>query len=111
MSASSAQHAPLRGNLAVTSVPDVLQMLEAQACEGRVRFDTEVGHADVEFSRGVIVSARLAELEGKSALFRLLGIVDGTFDVSYEPVDERPPVIANVAQLVEDRSQRFAEWR
>jgi serine/threonine-protein kinase len=110
MSASSAQHTPLRGNLAVTSVPDVLQMLEAQGCEGRVHFETEIGHADVEYWGGTIVSARLAELEGKSALFRLLGIVDGSFEVTYEPIEPRPALVANIARLVEDRSQRFSEW-
>lgn len=111
MSVSSAQHAPLRGDLAVTSVPDVLQMLEGQGADARVRFETEIGHGEVDFAAGMIVRAALADLEGRAALFRLLGIVDGSFDVSYEPIASGASLTSSVAQLVEDRAHRFAEWR
>lgn len=111
MNASNPSHSPLRGNLAVTSVPDVLERLESQRCDGRVHFDTEVGPVDVEFAAGTIVRAKFGEHEGKAALFRLLGIVDGSFEITYTNVTPGPALVSNVAELVEARSERFAEWR
>lgn len=111
MSASSAPRIPLRGQLAATSVAEVLQQLEEQRTTGRVHFETEVGDAHVSFVAGRIVEAHMGELVGQEALFRLLGIIDGEFDASGEPVEAREPITPSVAQLISERSARALEWR
>lgn len=111
MSASSASRIPLRGQLATTSVAEVLEQLEEQRTTGRVHFETDVGNAQVAFVAGRIVEAHMGELVGQEALFRLLGIVDGEFEASGEPVEARDPIAESVAQLISERSARALEWR
>lgn len=111
MSASGATRLPVRGELSSTSVPEVLRTFEAQGSHGRLRFDTELGVAEVDFAAGQMLHARMGDLVGRSALFRLIGIVDGQFEFVDDRIDPGTPLVDSVEHLIALRAERVQEWR
>src|SRR5688572_30750346 len=108
---TSAQQVPLRGELASTPVAAALRTFEAQSATGRIRFETEIGGADVLFQAGAIVQANVGGLTGRAALFRLLGLTEGSFEFEHERVAAGPSLTQSVAHLLADQEGRMAEWR
>jgi serine/threonine protein kinase len=108
---NSARQVPFRGELASTPISEVLRSLEVQGANGRVHFETEIGGADVYFIGGKIVGASVLELTGRPALFRLVSLSEGTFELVPEPVDAKAPLTESVAHLLADHEGRMAEWR
>jgi serine/threonine protein kinase len=108
---NSARQVPFRGELASTPISEVLRSLEVQGANGRVHFDTEIGGAEVFLIAGKIVDASVLGLTGRPALFRLVSLSEGTFELVPEPVDAKPPLTESVAHLLADHEGRMAEWR
>jgi hypothetical protein len=68
-----------RGDLAQVSVVDLIQLLGANQRSGVLTLQTPLGTGEVRFGRGEVVDALYRRLEGKKALYRLIGERDGTF--------------------------------
>jgi hypothetical protein len=68
-----------RGDLAQVSIVDLIQLLGANRRSGVLLLQTPLGAGEVRFGDGEIVDALYRRLEGKKALFRLLGEREGTF--------------------------------
>jgi hypothetical protein len=68
-----------RGDLAQVSVVDLIQLLGANRRSGVLTVQTQLGTGEVRFGDGEVVDALYRRLEGKKALFRLLGERDGSF--------------------------------
>lgn len=68
-----------RGDLAQVSIVDLIQLLGANRRSGVLLLQTPLGAGEVRFGDGEVVDALYRRLEGKKALFRLLGERDGTF--------------------------------
>ncbi len=108
---NSARQVPFRGELASTPISEVLRSLEVQGANGRVHFDTEIGGAEVFLIAGKIVDASVLGLTGRHALFRLVSLSEGTFELVPEPVDAKSALTESVAHLLADAEGRMAEWR
>gem|GEM_PF-2183540 len=86
-----------RGVLGPLSIVDLLQPIRASRGSGKLVLHTPVGEGTIWLSEGEIVDARLGRYWGKKALFRLLGCVEGSFELYpagrpstrriYEPFD------------------------
>jgi hypothetical protein len=68
-----------RGDLAQVSVVDLIQLLGANQRSGVLTLQTPLGTGEVRFGAGEVLDALYRRLEGKKALFRLLGERDGAF--------------------------------
>lgn len=68
-----------RGDLAQVSVVDLIQLLGANRRSGVLTLQTPLGAGEVRFGGGEVVDALYRRLEGKKALYRLLGEREGTF--------------------------------
>ncbi len=68
-----------RGDLAQVSVVDLIQLLAANRRSGVLVLQTPLGAGEVRFAHGDVIDALYRRLEGKKALFRLLGEREGTF--------------------------------
>ena len=103
----------LAGQVSRISIGDMLASLEVRGRSAVVRFEGN-GPADsatVWLADGRLVDAEAGELSGEPAVYRILGLTHGRFEVSHEPVD-RPDVIGEpVAALVRKRSKRAARWQ
>jgi len=100
----------LSGQISRVSIGDLLSTLEGRGRSAVVRFETPAGSASVWFANGRLVDAEMGVLSGEAALYRILGLQQGTFQVSSEAV-QRPRVIQDpVSALVAKRSKRAARW-
>jgi serine/threonine-protein kinase len=93
------------GRLGDGGVKAALEELERRRATCIARFETEDGSGEVEFLSGTIVDARVDELSGRGALFRLLEIFEGTFEVSHEPVAPRPALTPSLERVVGELAQ------
>lgn len=100
----------LTGQISRVSIADLLSTLEGRGKSAVVRFNTPAGAASVWFVNGRLVDAEMGVLAGEAALYRILGLTHGTFEVTSEPVS-RPRVIEDrVGALVAKRAKRAARW-
>jgi serine/threonine protein kinase len=102
---ASEQQASESGALGAGGVTEVLQGLEKRQSSGVVRFSTPAGDAEVELLSGMIVDARMEELSGRGALFRLLGLTDGSFEFKNETGEPRPALTPSLERLLNELSQ------
>jgi serine/threonine-protein kinase len=79
---------------------EVLRSLEAAAATGRAVFSTNVGMAEVHFKGGSVIAARLGQLAGRGALFRLLGAGNVRHEFLPESIDFDTPVAPSIDDLV-----------
>ena len=93
------------GPLRSEGVTELLRQLEGDQFTGSVQLQTEAGDADVEFLSGLIVDARMEELSGRGALFRLLGLIEGSYALTRGPIAQRPALTPSVSRLLDELSQ------
>jgi serine/threonine protein kinase len=93
------------GELSAGGATEVLKALEQQRASGIVRFQTDAGDAEVEFLTGTIVDARMDELSGRGALFRLLGQASGRYELTSELIAPRPALTPSLDRLLGELSQ------
>ena len=81
----------IEGNLAQIPLVDLLQILAVNRKTGRLAVEREDEKADVFLRDGRVVDARMGEVSGEKALWRLLTRRDGQFAFvpGQEPVPER----------------------
>jgi hypothetical protein len=99
------------GHEAGNSLGDLLQTFERTAATVRVRFETELGDAEVDIIAGRIVDAYMGEHLGRAALLVLLGVAEGRYRLEEIQAEERPALVPTIAELLTERDQRIAEWR
>ena len=75
------------GSLSEMSLPDVIQILSNGRKTGRLVITSSKGRGEIVFGEGMIWDATFAGRQGDEALYALLGIVEGGFelDPSYKP--------------------------
>jgi hypothetical protein len=89
----------------------LLRQLELQRRSGQVRVKTELGPGTIWFRHGRVIDAELAGNVGLAAVFRMLGLREGTLEVEDEPVSRRAAIDGSTDDLLEARSRRVTEWR
>ncbi len=95
--ATSSEETPLmRGRLETMSLPNIVQVLEAERRTGRLRLSSGGRRAEVLFSEGRIAYAMEGPRQGEAAMYRLLTWREGEF--SLEPSAGLGPAAARVTE-------------
>jgi DNA-binding response OmpR family regulator len=69
----------IEGSLKQMGLPDLLQILSSNKRTGRVTLEFGGARGEIFLSEGKPVHARIGQIEGEKALFRLLGWQEGSF--------------------------------
>ncbi len=98
------------GQLADMAIVDLLQTIEISRKSGTIEFDTDLGVATVWFRDGRVIDAKMGELEAAAAVYRLLGINEGTFEVEFENIQRLPVIEESTQSLLMEGMRRVDEW-
>lgn len=110
MSNATLPQSRVSGNLAATTVVEVLRELESAGTNARFWFETKRGPGEVLFRDGMIIRARLGGARGRTALLRLLLVRDGNFGVEDCGTSEGEALVQSVTNLIELHASRQREW-
>jgi serine/threonine protein kinase len=109
--ASGSNPAPaLGGSISRVSIADLLSTLELRGRSAVVHFASGGGTGNVWFVDGSLADAEFGDVSGEAALYRILGLTQGTFEVSHGPVQRERIIQESVAALIAKRSRRAARW-
>lgn len=98
------------GRLADMAVVDLLQTIEISRKSGVIHFGTEFGNATVWFRDGAVIDAELGRLQGSSAIYRLLGLGDGDFEVEFKTINRSAAIDESTQVLLMEGMRRVDEW-
>jgi serine/threonine protein kinase len=90
---------------------DLLETMQANNNTGELRLKTDFGSATVWFENGQLLDAKIGSFQGEAAVFRLLGLTDGSFEIKSMPVSRSRVITQPVRALLRRRSQRSVEWK
>jgi serine/threonine protein kinase len=99
------------GRLSLVSISDLLETMQANNNTGELRLRTDFGSATVWFENGQLLDAKIGSFQGEAAVFRLLGLTDGSFEIKSMPVNRSRVITQPVRALLRRRSQRSVEWK
>src|SRR5688572_7049475 len=85
--------------------------MQANNNTGELRLKTDFGSATVWFENGQLLDAKIGSFQGEAAVFRLLGLTDGSFEIKSMPVNRSRVITQPVRALLRRRSQRSIEWK
>jgi len=98
------------GRLADMAVVDLLQTIEISRKSGLIHFGTEFGPATVWFRDGAVIDAELGRLQGAAAVYRLLGVGDGDFEVEFKTINRSAAISESTQVLLMEGMRRLDEW-
>lgn len=98
------------GQLADMAVVDLMQTIEISRKSGTIAFETELGDATVWFREGTVIDAQMGRLQGENAIYRLLTLSDGAFEVEFKPVSRKPIISESTQSLLMEGMRRVDEW-
>ena len=98
------------GQLADMAIVDLLQTIEISRKSGTIEFDTDLGSATVWFRDGRVIDAKMGDLEAATAVYRLLGLNEGTFEVEFETITRLPVIEESTQSLLMEGMRRVDEW-
>lgn len=98
------------GRLADMAVVDLLQTIEISRKSGVIHFGTELGEAQVWFREGAVVDAQMGRLQGEAAIYRLLSLGDGDFELEFKAVNRSQVITSNTQALLMEGMRRVDEW-
>src|SRR6187549_2301263 len=74
--------------------------MQANNNTGELRLKTDFGSATVWFENGQLLDAKIGSFQGEAAVFRLLGLTDGAFEIKSMPVN-RSRVITQPVRVLD----------
>jgi CheY-like chemotaxis protein len=98
------------GHLADMAVVDLMQTIEISRKSGVIHFETELGDATTWFRDGRIIDAEMGRLHGESAVYRLLGLTEGSFVVEFKQVSRNAVIRETTQGLLMEGMRRVDEW-
>lgn len=98
------------GQLADMAVVDLLQTIEISRKSGTIQLTTDLGQATLWFRDGGVIDAEMGRLTGENAVYRLLGINDGLFEVEFKPVNRSQVITVGTQALLMEGMRRVDEW-
>ena len=101
----------MSGDLEEIATVDLMQLMNSAQKTGNIDIQSSNGTAQIYFKEGEIVHAHYKELEGKEAVFSILGIKNGQFTYNRgtsDEVDDVPP-IGGFLGLIMEGVQRLDE--
>lgn len=99
------------GRLSLVSLSDLLETMQANKNTGELRLKTDFGSATIWFESGQLLDAKMGSFQGEAALFRLLGLTEGSFEIKSMPVKRSRVITQPVRALLRRRMQRSQEWK
>lgn len=98
------------GHLADMAVVDLLQTIEISRKSGVIQVSSNLGDANVWFRDGAVIDAEMGRLQGEAAVYRLLGLNDGDFELEFKQINRSPVITANTQALLMEGMRRVDEW-
>lgn len=98
------------GQLADMAIVDLLQTIEISRKSGTIEFETDLGHATVWFREGRVIDAKMGRLQAAAAVYRLLGINEGTFEVEFRNISRAGVIDETTQSLLMEGMRRVDEW-
>ena len=98
------------GQLADMAIVDLLQTIEISRKSGTIELETDLGNATVWFRDGKVVDAQMGRLQAAAAVYRLLGISEGTFEVEFRNINRASVVEEATQTLLMEGMRRVDEW-
>jgi len=99
------------GRLSLVSLSDLLETMQANNNTGELRLKTDFGSATIWFDNGQLLDAKMGSFQGEAAVFRLLGLTEGSFEIKAMPVSRSRVITQPVRALLRRRTQRSLEWK
>ena len=98
------------GSLADMAVVDLVQTIEISRKSGVIEFGTELGPATVWFRDGTVIDAEMGRLQGEAAIYRLLGLSNGEFELEFKTINRSQVIQAGTQALLMEGMRRVDEW-
>lgn len=98
------------GRLADMAVVDLLQTIEISRKSGVIDFMTALGEATVWFRDGAVIDAAMGRLMGEAAIYRLLSLGDGEFELEFKKINRGQQIHATTQALLMEGMRRVDEW-
>ncbi|HEY8374875.1 MAG TPA: DUF4388 domain-containing protein, partial [Nannocystis sp.] len=98
------------GQLADMAIVDLMQTIEISRKSGTIEFETDLGKATVWFRDGRLIDAEMGRLHAEAAVFRLLGLSDGSFEVEFKPINRVATIEETTQSLLMEGMRRVDEW-
>jgi CheY-like chemotaxis protein len=98
------------GQLADMGVVDLMQTIEISRKSGVIHIDSDLGEGDVWFRDGRVIDAQMGRLQGDAAVYRMLGLADGSFEVEFKPVSRSEVIRESTQGLLMEGMRRVDEW-
>ena len=98
------------GQLADMAIVDLLQTIEISRKSGTIELETDLGNATVWFREGKVIDAQMGRLQAAAAVYRLLGISEGTFEVEFRNINRASVVEEATQTLLMEGMRRVDEW-
>ncbi|PCC70961.1 Tetratricopeptide repeat-containing protein [Nannocystis exedens] len=98
------------GQLADMAIVDLMQTIEISRKSGTIEFETDLGPATVWFRDGRLIDAQMGRLQADAAVFRLLGLSDGRFEVEFKSISRVPTIEESTQSLLMEGMRRVDEW-
>jgi CheY-like chemotaxis protein/Flp pilus assembly protein TadD len=98
------------GTLADMAVVDLVQTIEISRKSGVIEFGTELGPATVWFRDGAVIDAEMGRLQGEAAIYRLLGLGNGEFELEFKTINRGQVIQSGTQALLMEGMRRVDEW-
>lgn len=98
------------GRLADMAVVDLLQTIEISRKSGVISVMTALGDATVWFREGSVIDAQMGRLQGEAAIYRLLSLGDGEFELEFKAINRGQQIHSNTQALLMEGMRRVDEW-
>ena len=98
------------GQLADMAIVDLLQTIEISRKSGTIELDTDLGHASVWFRDGRVIDAKMGRMQAAAAVYRLLGINEGSFEVEFRNISRASVIRETTQGLLMEGMRRVDEW-
>ncbi len=98
------------GQLADMAIVDLLQTIEISRKSGTIELHTDLGHASVWFREGRVIDARMGRMQAAAAIYRLLGINEGSFEVEFKAISRSGVIQETTQGLLMEGMRRVDEW-
>lgn len=98
------------GQLADMAIVDLLQTIEISRKSGTIVFETDLGTATVWFRDGKVIDATMGRLQAAAAVYRLLGINEGSFAVEFKTINRTGVIEESTQSLLMEGMRRVDEW-
>jgi len=110
LESKNAARTKFTGHLADMAVVDLFQTIEISRKSGTIDFETDLGNATIWFRDGTIIDAEMGRLQAEQAVYRLLGLADGSFAVEFKNINRNPVIKESTQGLLMEGMRRVDEW-